>query len=67
VPLRPSAGSSRRNAFKAEDQGEYGHRVVRPGREDEALNALLAAVETDSTNCDPYFSLGSLYMKKAGV
>ncbi|MBP1678590.1 MAG: tetratricopeptide repeat protein [Bacteroidetes bacterium] len=57
-------GLQRRNAFKAEDQGKYGIALYGLGREDEALNALLAAVETDSTNCDPYFSLGSLYMKK---
>jgi len=57
-------GLQRRDAFKAEDQGKYGIALYGLGREDEALNALLAAVEADSTNCDPFFSLGSLYMKK---
>jgi tetratricopeptide (TPR) repeat protein len=54
----------RRNAFKPEDQSKYGTALVAAGREDEALKALLAAVATDSTNCDPYYNLGSLYMKK---
>jgi tetratricopeptide (TPR) repeat protein len=54
----------RRNAFKPEDQAKYGVALYGLGREEEAMKALLSAVETDSTNCEPYFSLGSLYMKK---
>jgi tetratricopeptide (TPR) repeat protein len=54
----------RRNAFKPEDQAKYGNALVGGGREEEALQALLAAVKEDSTNCDPYYNLGSLYMKK---
>lgn len=54
----------RRNAFQAEDQAKYGIALYGLGREDEAMGALLAAVQADSTNCDPFFSLGSLYMKK---
>ena len=54
----------RRNALKPEDQGKFGIALYGLGREDEAMKALLSAVETDSTNCEPYFSLGSLYMKK---
>jgi tetratricopeptide (TPR) repeat protein len=57
-------GLQRRNAFKAEDQGKYGIALYGVGREEEAMNALLSAVEADSANCDPYFSLGSMYMKK---
>jgi tetratricopeptide (TPR) repeat protein len=57
-------GLERRNAVKPEDQGKYGIALYGLGREEEAMKALLSAVETDSTNCEPYFSLGSLYMKK---
>lgn len=54
----------RRAMFKPEDQARYGNALVGGGREEEALQALLAAVKEDSTNCDPYYNLGSLYMKK---
>jgi tetratricopeptide (TPR) repeat protein len=54
----------RRNAFKTEDNSSYGNALFRLGREEEALRALLSAVETDSTNCDPYASLGVIYMKR---
>jgi tetratricopeptide (TPR) repeat protein len=54
----------RRKAFKAEDQGKYGIALFRTGRDEDALNSLLEAVHTDSANCDAYFSLGSIYMKK---
>jgi tetratricopeptide (TPR) repeat protein len=54
----------RRKAFKAEDQGDYGLALFRVGRDEDALKALTDAVASDSTNCDAYFSLGSIYMKK---
>jgi len=54
----------RRNAFKPEDQAKYGLALARLGRDDEALKSLLEAVAMDSTNCDAFFSLGSIYMKK---
>jgi tetratricopeptide (TPR) repeat protein len=54
----------RRNALAAGDQAKYGIALYGLGREEEAMKALLAAIEADSTNCDPYFSLGSIYMKR---
>jgi tetratricopeptide (TPR) repeat protein len=54
----------RRKAFETADQGQYGLALFRLGRDEESMNSLLAAVATDSTNCDAYFSLGSIYMKK---
>jgi tetratricopeptide (TPR) repeat protein len=54
----------RRKAFANSDQGQYGLSLFRTGRDEEALQSLLAAVATDSTNCDAFFSLGSIYMKK---
>lgn len=62
--LKSYEGLKRLNAFKSEDNSGYGNALVGVGREDEAMNALLSAVATDSTNCDPYYNLGSLYMKK---
>ena len=58
------AALQRRKAFKTEDQSKYGTALFGLGREEEALSALLAAVAADSSNCDPYFNLGSIYMKK---
>jgi tetratricopeptide (TPR) repeat protein len=55
---------SRHGGLKPEDQADYGNALVGAGKEDEALKALLAAVQADSTNCEPYFNLGFLYMKK---
>ncbi len=54
----------RKNAFEAEDQGQYGLALFRLGRDEDALRSLLEAVALDSSNCDAYFSLGSIYMKK---
>ena len=54
----------RRKAFKAEDQAKYGLALFRLGRDEESLKALTDAIATDSTNCESYFSLGSIYMKK---
>lgn len=62
--LKSYEGLKRLNAFKSEDNSGYGNALVGVGKEDEAMNALLAAVAADSTNCDPYYNLGSLYMKK---
>ncbi len=54
----------RKKAFEATDQAAYGYALFRIGRDDDALKSLLDAVALDSTNCDAYFSLGSIYMKK---
>jgi tetratricopeptide (TPR) repeat protein len=54
----------RKKAFVNEDFAKYGTALVGVGREDDALSALLAAVKADSTNCEPYYSLGSIYMRK---
>jgi tetratricopeptide (TPR) repeat protein len=54
----------RRKAFEAGDQGQYGLSLFRLGLDEGAMSSLLEAVATDSTNCDAYFSLGSIYMKK---
>jgi tetratricopeptide (TPR) repeat protein len=62
--LKAYDGLRRHKAFKNEDYATYGNALVGVGKEDEALNALLAAVAADSTDCDPYYNLGSLYMKK---
>jgi tetratricopeptide (TPR) repeat protein len=62
--LKAYEGLKRHKAFKNEDYAAYGNALVGVGKEDEALNALLSAVAADSTNCDPYYNLGSLYMKK---
>jgi len=62
--LRPYEALKARKAFGNEDYAKYGNALVGVGREDDALKALLSAVEADSTNCEPYYNLGSLYMKK---
>jgi tetratricopeptide (TPR) repeat protein len=62
--LKAYEGLKRRKAFTNADYARYGNALVGVGREEDALKALLAAVEADSTNCDPYYNLGSLYMKK---
>jgi tetratricopeptide (TPR) repeat protein len=62
--LKAYNGLKRHKAFKNEDYAGYGNALVGVGREEEALSALLSAVVADSTNCDPYYNLGSLYMKK---
>ncbi|HEX9006200.1 MAG TPA: tetratricopeptide repeat protein [Bacteroidota bacterium] len=52
------------NAFKQEDQGWLGIALAGLGRDDEAMQSLLAADKGDSTGCDLYFPLASIYMKK---
>lgn len=54
----------RRNALESEDQAAYGNALYGLGLENEAMTALLNAMAADSTNCEPYFNLGSLYMRK---
>jgi tetratricopeptide (TPR) repeat protein len=62
--LKAYGGLKRRNALESQDMAKYGNALVGVGREEEALQSLLAAVAADSTNCDPYYNLGTLYMKK---
>lgn len=54
----------RRNALKAEDQGDYGTSLEKLGRLDEAIAALQEAVKIDSANGDAYNSLGVILMRK---
>lgn len=50
--------------MKADDQADYGAALVGAGREDEAIKALQAAIKADSANCDTYFPLGFIFMKR---
>ncbi len=52
------------NAFKPADQAWLGIALAGLNRDDEALQSLLQAVQIDSANCDAYFPLASIYMKK---
>lgn len=54
----------RRNVVKPEDYAKLSTALFRAGQEDKALEVGLKAVQADSTNCDPYFNLGFIYMKK---
>ncbi len=54
----------RRKAMKPDDWGLYGAALAGVGREDEAIAALTEAIKADSTNCDVYFPLGFIYMKR---
>lgn len=54
----------RRKALKPEHLGDYGAALVGVGRDDEAITALQDAIKADSTNCDTYFPLGFIYMKR---
>ena len=54
----------RRNAVKQEDQILLGRAYFGAGMDAEAIAAFEKAIATDSTNCDIYFPLGSLLMKK---
>lgn len=58
------AGLKRRNAMKADDMADYGASLVGAGREDEAITALQEAIKVDSSNCDTYFPLGFIFMKR---
>ncbi|HXX64749.1 MAG TPA: tetratricopeptide repeat protein [Bacteroidota bacterium] len=54
----------RRKALKPEHFGDYGAALVGVGRDDEAITALQDAIKNDSTNCDTYFPLGFIFMKR---
>ncbi len=58
------AGLKRHGKLDAEDLGDYGACLTSVGREDEAVQVLLEAIRVDSTNCDVYFPLGFIYMKR---
>ncbi len=57
-------GLQRHGKLNAEDLGDYGAALQSVGREDEAVQVLLEAIRQDSTNCDVYFPLGFIYMKR---
>ncbi len=54
----------RRKGVKPEDYAKLSEALFRAGQEDKALEIGLKAVQADSSNCDPYFNLGFIYMKK---
>jgi tetratricopeptide (TPR) repeat protein len=54
----------RRKAVKPEDFAYISTALFRVGQEDKALEFGLKAIQADSANCDPYFNLGFIYMKK---
>ena len=58
------AGLKRHGKMDAEDLGDYGAALQSVGREEEAVQVLLEAIKVDSTNCEVYFPLGFLYMKR---
>jgi len=57
-------GLQRHGSLEAGDYLQLGSLYFGLGREDEALSWYLKAIETDSTNCEPYFNIGSLYMRR---
>jgi tetratricopeptide (TPR) repeat protein len=62
--LNAFAALERRKAMKPEDYSYFGKALYSAGEKRKAMDVLLKAVEADSTNCDPYFNLGSLYMEQ---
>jgi len=58
------AGLTRHGKLNAEDLGDYGAALQSVGREEEAVQVLLEAVKADSSNCEVYFPLGFIYMKR---
>ena len=58
------AGLKRHGDYDKDDLGDYGAALQSVGREDEAIQVLLKAVQADSSNCDVYFPLGFIYMKR---
>jgi tetratricopeptide (TPR) repeat protein len=54
----------RRATLNPQDMMKLGVALQQLKRDDEALQLLLSAVAAESTNCDPYFALGSIYMNK---
>jgi tetratricopeptide (TPR) repeat protein len=62
--LAAFAGLKRHGKLDAEDLGDYGASLTSVGREEEAVQVLLEAIKADSTNCEVYFPLGFIYMKR---
>jgi len=62
--LAAFAGLKRHGTYDKDDLGDYGAALQSVGREDEAIQVLLQAIQADSTNCDVYFPLGFIYMKR---
>jgi tetratricopeptide (TPR) repeat protein len=62
--LEAFAAIQRRNAIKPEDHIMMGRAYFGAGMDTEAFDAFQKAIATDSANCDIYFPLGSLLMKK---
>jgi tetratricopeptide (TPR) repeat protein len=58
------AGLTRHGKLNAEDLGDYGAALQSVGREEEAVQVLLEAIKADSSNCEVYFPLGFIYMKR---
>ena len=58
------AALRRRNAIKPEDQITMGQAFFGAGMDAEALDAFQKALALDSTDCDIFFPLGALYMKR---
>ena len=62
--LTAFAALERRNAIKSEDQAKLGKAYFGLNMQDEALKAYELAIASDSSNCDPLFDLGFIYMRK---
>ena len=62
--LAAFGGLKRHGSMNAEDLGDYGAALQSVGREEESIQVLLEAVKADSTNCEVYFPLGFIYMKR---
>jgi tetratricopeptide (TPR) repeat protein len=62
--LAAFAGLKRHGSMSAEDLGDYGAALQSVGREEESIQVLLEAIKQDSTNCEVYFPLGFIYMKR---
>jgi tetratricopeptide (TPR) repeat protein len=54
----------KKNAMKGEDTIKLASAYFNDKQEDKSLSLYLAALRKDSTNCDPYYNLGFIYMKK---
>ena len=61
--LKAYEGLKRRTPLVNQDMAKYGNALVGVGREEEALGVLLEATK-DTANCEPFYTLGTLYMKK---
>jgi tetratricopeptide (TPR) repeat protein len=62
--LNAFSGLRRRNAIKQEDYIMLGRAYYGAGMDTEAMDSFQKAWASDSANCDIYFPLGSLYMKR---